>query len=486
VKSLKEWLPLPEEDQFPLEFIRNNGSVVLEQSGSKLILGVTKNEPVLRHKFKHLFPERELEFIPIDSRELSIYLADRFSVGEATGADESREGLNLEKLEGDAPMINLVNSLFLEAMKRGASDIHIEAFSREVSVRFRLDGVLKKIRSIPREHFNALSSRIKIMANLNIMERRLPQDGRISVEAGGETVDLRVSVVPIAREGESIVLRLLNRTGGQRTLSQMGFPPDQLTQLRKLGKHPHGLILVTGPTGSGKTTTLNALLKELACEEKKIITIEDPIEFVMDGIDQIQTHNDIGLTFSSLLRRVLRQDPNIIMVGEIRDGETAELAVRAALTGHLVLSTLHTNDALSVIPRLIDMGVEPYLLAAVLKGALAQRLVRKLCARCCGERPVEPGETALFQAYGLRSPDMLRIPGGCDECAGTGYRGRMALGELMVTTPELEELIGKEASFGDLKALCESRGFRSLILNGLDMVIAGVTTLREVEGAVYL
>ncbi|MDC7224658.1 MAG: GspE/PulE family protein [Spirochaetales bacterium] len=484
--SLKEWFPLPEEEQFSPDYIKQQGTVVLKVEGLHYTLGITADSQLLKTRLKNHLPGKKLTFLPIDSRELSIFLADKYSVGEGAALSDRGETLDIEKLEGDAPMINLVNSLILEALNLRASDIHIEAFSQEVAVRFRIDGVLKKIRSVPREHFNALSSRIKIMANLNIMERRLPQDGRISVETGGESVDLRVSIVPIAREGESIVLRLLNRSGSQKNLEDMGFSGDQIGQLRRLIKNPHGLILVTGPTGSGKTTTLNGLLREMASEEKKIITIEDPIEFVIDGIDQIQTNADIGLTFSTLLRRVLRQDPNIIMVGEIRDSETAELAVRAALTGHLVLSTLHTNDAVSAIPRLTDMGVEPYLLASVLKGVLAQRLVRRLCPSCKETAPVQASEKKVYESYGLTPPGFLYHPKGCEECSETGFTGRKALGELLMLTPELEGMISRGCDASELKETLEKGGYDSLIIQGLNYAAAGETTLREVEGAVYL
>ena len=484
--SLKSWLPLPDKEQFSPEYIKQQGALLLKAEGTDFTLGITADSQLLKTRLKNHLPDKRLSFVLIDKRELSIYLADKYSVKDGSASSERLDSLDIEKLEGDAPMINLVNSLILEALNRKASDIHIEAFSREVSVRFRIDGVLTKVRSIPREHFNALTSRIKIMANLNIMERRLPQDGRISVETGEETVDLRVSIVPIAREGESIVLRLLNRGDNRNTLEDLGFEINQLDALRKLIKNPHGLILVTGPTGSGKTTTLNGLLREMASDEKKIITIEDPIEFVIDGIDQIQTNSDIGLTFGSLLRRVLRQDPNIIMVGEIRDGETAELAVRAALTGHLVLSTLHTNDAVSVIPRLIDMGVEPYLLASVLKGALAQRLVRRLCPSCRNRRSLLPAEQGIFKAYGLAVPTALYEPQGCPVCSQTGYQGRMAVGEIIISDPSMEEMISKGCSVSDLKDYLDKADFTSLIIQGLQYAATGETTLKEIEGAVYL
>jgi general secretion pathway protein E len=485
--NLSTWDPLPAgENQFPLEYMKQQGILILKNNENQIVLGLTEDKLLTRLQLENYFHGREVVFFSLDRREFSIFLANRFSVNCEGGKIGKGRDVNIEKLEGDAPVINLVNSLIMEALKEGASDIHIEAFPTVVPVRFRIDGMLKQARTIPREHFEALSSRIKIMANLNIMERRLPQDGRISVRTGGESVDMRVSVVPIAGMGESIALRLLNRSGGIKSLEEMGFLPDQLKLIRRLSAHPHGLILITGPTGSGKTTTLNGILREINSPSKKIITIEDPIEFLIDGIDQIQTNTEIGLTFSILLRRVLRQDPNIIMVGEIRDGETAELAVRAALTGHLVLSTLHTNDSLSTPVRLNNMGVKPFLLAAVLKGVMAQRLVRRLCPHCRRERVLEPGERTLWLGLNIKPPEKLWEPAGCDLCGGEGYRGRTVLAELFQTGPETQELISRERGSKELEGLLLSRGWKTLLNNSLDRVVRGETTLSEVKEAVYL
>ena len=484
--SLKDWMPLPSEEQFSLEFIKNQGALVLKADGNKLTIGITQDNPLLRKKLHNFLPNKELIFLSVESQELSIYLADLLSISGSSATQLMNNNLNLEKLEGDAPLINLVNGIILDALRQGASDIHIEIYTREVSVRFRLDGILKQVRTIPREFFSGISSRIKIMANLNIMERRLPQDGRISVETGGESVDLRVSIVPVSRDGESIVLRLLNRRQGVMDLEDMGFCSEHITGLRNLIKHPHGLILVTGPTGSGKTTTLNGILRAMVSREKKIITIEDPIEFQIDGINQIQTHADIGLTFSSLLRRVLRQDPNIIMVGEIRDSETAELAVRAALTGHLVFSTLHTNDALSVVPRLTDMGVEAYLLAAVLKGALAQRLVRILCDKCKKSRIIDPAEKVIWHSQQLPEPQLIWESVGCGKCNGTGFKGRSAISELFLIDLEMEAYISRGINMRELVGIMKKQQFNTLLHNGLQFAAEGKTTLSEVEGVVYL
>ncbi|MGA2479299.1 MAG: GspE/PulE family protein, partial [Spirochaetia bacterium] len=368
--TLAEFMPLPEGDnQYPLEYMDANSVIKLREDAEEVLVGACEpeNAPLLRSLRN--FHGKPVGFFRIDRAELSAYLGRRLSALETQpphSIGENDERILLDRLANDAPIVNLVNSLMIEAIRVGASDIHIESFAEGTRVRYRIDGVLRTVSRIEKEKFPAVASRIKIMANLNIMERRLPQDGRISVHMGDGTFDVRVSIVPIAA-GESIVLRLFNTSGSPLGLAELGIDAECQTLIRRMVAVPHGLVLATGPTGSGKTTTLNAVLREIASEMVKVVTIEDPVEYLIDGVGQIQTHERIGLTFESLLRRVLRQDPDVIMVGEIRDSPTAELSVRSALTGHLVLSTLHTNDAVSVIPRLRNMGVEPYLLAAVLR-----------------------------------------------------------------------------------------------------------------------
>ena len=484
--TLAEFMPLPEsQDQYPLEYIDANSVIKLREDAEEVLVGVCEpGNTALLHSLRN-FHGKSVEFFRIDRTELSAYLGKRLSALETEGprtaaADDER--LMLDKLANDAPIVNLVNSMMIEAIRMGASDIHIESFSEDTRVRYRIDGVLKTVSRIEKEKFPAVASRIKIMANLNIMERRLPQDGRLSVHMGDATFDVRVSIVPIAA-GESIVLRLFNVSGSALGLAELGIDSESLALIRKLVAVPHGLVLATGPTGSGKTTTLNSLLREIALESVKVVTIEDPVEYLIEGVGQIQTHERIGLTFESLLRRVLRQDPDIVMVGEIRDSPTAELSVRAALTGHLVLSTLHTNDAVSVIPRLRNMGVEPYLLAAVLRGAMAQRLIRKTCPGCSRAGKPTREEKELLTRNGL-SATSLHHGRGCDACGGTGFKGRTAIVEAFSSDETVEEMILKGERASAIAGFLSTKGFKTLFQNGLLMAVQGLTTLAEVESVV--
>ncbi len=483
--SLAEFAPLPDEDeQYPLEYMDANRVIKLKESAREVVVGVCEPDNASLLGSLREFHDKPVVFRWIDQSELSAFLSKRLSVidAEPRGATADEERLRLDRLANDAPIVNLVNSLMIEAIRRGASDIHIESFADEARVRYRIDGVLQTVSRLEKEKFPAVSSRIKIMANLNIMERRLPQDGRISVHLGGGAYDVRVSIVPIA-DGESVVLRLFNTEGSPLDLEQLGLDARSIAALRQLVAAPHGLVLATGPTGSGKTTTLNAVLREIASEAVKVITIEDPVEYRIAGVDQIQTHDRIGLTFESMLKRVLRQDPDIIMVGEIRDAATAEISLRAALTGHLVLSTLHTNDAVSVIPRLRNMGVEPYLLAAVLRGALAQRLVRRVCGECSRSRKADARERALLRAHGLTA-QRLAHGEGCDACGGTGFKGRIAVVELFRSDATVEEMILRGERASAITAHLVTRGFRDLARNGLALAVKGITTVAEVERAV--
>jgi general secretion pathway protein E/type IV pilus assembly protein PilB len=486
---MTEFYPLPEgPDQYPIEFIEAQGLIKLREEADRIIIGVTEKTTEEVRCILQNFHKKELSFHDIDPVELSAYLGNK--MGEAAGWEKNNspgaaeDRVLLDKLANDAPVINLVNSICIEGIRSGASDIHLEAEFEKLRVRYRLDGVLKTARIIESSRFPAISSRIKIMANLNILERRQPQDGRITVSVGNEAVDLRVSVVPAAG-GESIVLRILGKKAAAVSVAELGFSPEQYKVLQELLRMPHGLILITGPTGSGKTTTLNAMLGEIVSDSLKIITIEDPVEFTVPGVTQIQINEGIGLRFDTLLRRVLRQDPNVIMIGEIRDSPTAEIALRAALTGHLVLSTLHTNDTASVIPRLINMGLEPYLVAAVLRGAAAQRLVRKICPRCKQPEAPRPEERRILDMAGLSAETLYRGTG-CAACGFTGFSGRTIIAELFRGDPGLEERITGREKTSALSEYLKKRGMKTLLTRGLEIAAQGITTIEEVKREVLL
>jgi len=485
--SLTQYKPLPEgEEQYPLGYIEAHHAIKLREETSRVAVGVCDpGDGELLENLRSFHRRKAVAFKRIDPSELAGYLGERLSAEEGAGGNgdtSTTDPLLLDKLASDAPIVNLVNSIMIEAIRKGSSDIHIESFSDEVYVRYRLDGFLKRVQKIDRERFLALASRIKIMANLNIMERRLPQEGRISVHLGDDIIDVRVSIVPIA-DGESIVLRLFNKNRELYGLDQLGMEEDALERLRAVIREADGLILVTGPTGSGKTTTLNSALRERNSEETKIITIEDPIEYRISGINQIQTNERIGLTFESILRRVLRQDPDVIMVGEVRDPPTTELAIRAALTGHLVFSTLHTNDSVSVVPRLKNLGVEPYLISAVLKGVVAQRLVRRICPHCRESALPTPSQERMLAHHGMEI-DRLWYGTGCAECSGTGYSGRIGVFEYFRSGKEIEAMIAQDREVSIIKHFLVSKGMRTLMADGLKKVIDGTTTLSEIERAV--
>ena len=380
----------------------------------------------------------------------------------------------------DNQVIKLLNLVLLQAIRDRASDVHFEPFEHEFKMRYRIDGILYEMVPPPKQLGPAITSRIKVMAGLDIAERRLPQDGRIELQVGGNPVDLRVAVLP-TMHGESVVMRVLDRSNVELSLDRIGFREDDLVRFRSLIAKPNGIVIVTGPTGSGKTTTLYAALAELNEIETKILTAEDPVEYDIDGLCQCQMNEEVGLTFARALRSFLRQDPDIILVGEIRDLETAQIAVQASLTGHLVLSTLHTNDAPSSVIRLVDLGMEPFLLTATIEGIVAQRLVRTICMKCKEE--YTPGEEELLELQ--LTPDEVRGKRfhrgrGCDACNRSGYRGRMALFEIMELSDELREMIMNEASTGALREHSRSRGMRSLRESGLMSIFEGQTTIDEV------
>lgn len=392
-------------------------------------------------------------------------------------ADSVPESDDLLEQEDDAPIIRLINALLTEAVKEGASDIHIETFEKRLVVRYRVDGVLREVVEPKRALAPLLVSRIKVMAKLDIAEKRIPQDGRISIRIGGREIDLRVSTMP-SSNGERVVMRLLDKQAGRLDLSVLGMVDSDLRRFKQVLHRPHGIVLVTGPTGSGKTTSLYAGLTELNEASRNILTVEDPIEYNLEGIGQTQVNNKADMTFAKGLRAMLRQDPDVVMVGEIRDGETADIAVQASLTGHLVLSTLHTNTAVGAVTRMYDMGVEPFLLSSSLVGVVAQRLVRVLCDSC--KQPYEPSVSEC-ELLGIEpdSGHTIYQAGGCKHCNQLGYRGRRGIYEIIVVTNELRKMIHDQAA-EDLIVEEARKDGPSIFEDGAAKVLAGVTTLEEV------
>ncbi|HEX5125667.1 MAG TPA: type II secretion system ATPase GspE, partial [Rhodocyclaceae bacterium] len=383
---------------------------------------------------------------------------------------------DLLETQDDAPIIRMINALLQQAVREHASDIHIEPYELHCLVRFRRDGTLTDIARPHRALQAAIASRIKIMAQLDIAEKRLPQDGRISLRLAGRTVDVRVSTVPTAH-GERIVLRLLDKSSSQLGLDAIGMAPDTQVMFRQLMAQPHGIVLVTGPTGSGKTTTLYAALREITGPTRNIVTVEDPVEYELAGVGQIQINPRIDLTFARALRSVLRQDPDVIMIGEIRDLETAQIAVQASLTGHLVLATLHTNDASAAVTRLIDMGVEPFLLASSLRGVLAQRLVRCLCTHCRVAHTTTEAERCTL--LGSNTPAQLWTAPGCRACGHTGYNGRIGVYELLTLDASLSQLIHDGAPEAQVRSQAQSNGLRLLRDDGMRYLADGITSAEE-------
>jgi len=407
----------------------------------------------------------------IENMQVTVLKEEEKETTDITAITESEE----------APVIALVNLIILRAVKEKASDIHIEPFGEDtLKVRYRIDGILHDVMSLPRNLQLPVISRIKIMSDLDIAERRLPQDGRIQVNVGGRNINIRVSILP-AVTGESAVLRILDPSSILLDLDSLGFSPDILPDFLSLIKKPNGIILVTGPTGSGKSTTLYTTLNLLNSTEKKIMTIEDPVEYRLKGISQVQAKPKIGLTFAAGLRSFLRQDPDIMLVGEIRDKETAEIAVQAALTGHIVLSTLHTNDAPSSVIRLIDMGIEPFLISSSVIGVIAQRLVRRICPKCKKEIKITPDLEKILNEYEIKGNEITLFKGeGCPYCKDIGYKGRIAIFELMLITENIRDLISKNVTTGKLREAAIKQGMCQLREDGIKKVCEGLTTIDEV------
>ncbi|MBP3966844.1 GspE/PulE family protein [Paenibacillus lignilyticus] len=396
-------------------------------------------------------------------------------MGELPTADEIRE---TEITDEDSPVVRLVNQMIQQAVQLQVSDIHVDPGETNVNIRYRLDGVLRTERVIPKQMQGFITARLKIMAKLNIAERRLPQDGRLKMQVDYRTIDIRVSSLPTIH-GEKIVLRILDLSVGVKALDQLGFSKHNHRTFREMIEVPYGIILITGPTGSGKTTTLYSALQHLNKEDSNIITVEDPVEYQLEGINQVHVNPQIGLTFATGLRSILRQDPNIIMVGEIRDSETAEIAIRASLTGHLVLSTLHTNDSVSSITRFRDMGIAPYLIASSLVGVVAQRLVRRVCPDCSTAYTPSEQESIFLHNHGLHA-DKLYKGTGCGTCNQTGYRGRVAIHEVLGINDAIRQQISQESSIQDLRVAAEKNGLIQLMDDGLEKAVKGITSLQEV------
>jgi general secretion pathway protein E/type IV pilus assembly protein PilB len=401
--------------------------------------------------------------------------------GDSAVASTEASGLgNVSDTDADAPVVKLVHSIILEAIQRRASDIHMEPLEKRFRVRYRIDGVLLEVENPPKRLQLSIVSRLKIMANISIAEKRIPQDGRIQIMVNGRQLDLRVSSLPTAH-GESIVMRILDKEGLQLGLPQLGFFSDDQKEMERLIAMPDGIVLVTGPTGSGKTTTLYSCLHHINKPDRKIITVEDPVEYQLNGINQVPVRADVGMTFASALRSMLRQAPNIVMIGEIRDLETAEIAINASLTGHMVFSTLHTNDAPSAVTRLIDIGVKPFLVSTSLRAVLAQRLVRKICPKCT--QPYQP-TAAELRSLNI-SPAMASAANfakgtGCANCNGTGFRGRLVIVELFLITEDVQRLIYENTGSARLRDKARSFGMRTMREDGLRKVTAGLTTIDEV------
>ncbi|MBI4715940.1 MAG: type II/IV secretion system protein, partial [Nitrospirae bacterium] len=391
---------------------------------------------------------------------------------------EEIPAVGLETAVEDTPVVRLVNMVIHQAVRAGASDIHVEPDPDVLRVRYRVDGILREVMAPPKTLHPGVVSRIKIMSNLDISEKRVPQDGRVQLKVGEKEIDLRVSTLPTIF-GEKVVMRILDKSGILLGLEEMALAPEVLGRVRKYIRRPHGLILVTGPTGSGKTTTLYAALNEINSPEKNLVTIEDPVEYQIKGINQIPVNTAVGVTFASGLRSILRQDPDVVMVGEIRDAETATIAIQAALTGHLVFSTLHTNDAPGAVARLVDMGVEPFLAASSLMMVLAQRLVRKVCPRC--RKPLDPDPDLLRELGITRTPEMTFVEGeGCQDCRGLGYSGRIGVYELLEVDETIRKLIVGRVSSGEIRSAALKSGFIPLREDGFRKASRGMTTLEEV------
>ncbi|MCZ8519772.1 MULTISPECIES: GspE/PulE family protein [Paenibacillus] len=468
----------------PESMARRYQAIPLQKDGSKLMVAMADPLDYFAIEEMRMTTGFRIEPAISSKDELQRAIARHYGLqdsmsqmmGEITTNDEIKE---TEITSEDSPIVRLVNKMIQQAVQLRVSDIHVDPGESNVVIRYRVDGFLRTERVIPKQMQGFLTARLKIMAKLNIAERRLPQDGRIKVNVDFKTVDIRVSTLPTIH-GEKIVLRLLDLTTGVKPIDNLGFGPRNISAFKEMIAQPYGILLITGPTGSGKTTTLYSALSHLNKEDTNIITVEDPVEYQLEGINQVHVNSQIGLTFAAGLRSILRQDPNIVMVGEIRDAETAEIAIRASLTGHLVLSTLHTNDSISTVTRFRDMGVEPYLIASSLVGVVAQRLVRRICPEC--KRAHTPTEQEVFflKSRGMQAPEKLYKGAGCGACNQTGYQGRAAIHEVLVVNDDMRQLISENATVQEMRAAALEQGLIQLMDDGIAKVLNGTTTLQEV------
>ncbi len=489
--DLSEQKPDPSSlNLVPGEYALKHQVIPVFLDGEVLVVAVGSIETLTAVDDLGILLNRHVRAVLADPNLIRDYIEERFLneilsniPTDEAGAefDETTDLADLQKMAGETAVVQMINLIFAQAVKDGASDIHVEPYEREVKVRFRIDGMLHDMMRPPKRMQAALVSRIKILGEMNIAERRLPQDGRIKLNIAGRQIDVRVSIVPTVY-GERAVMRILDKSTAMLGLEELGMQHDVLEKFRLVISQPYGIILATGPTGSGKSTSLYASLQEIYSPTTNILTIEDPVEYQVPGIGQIQVRPQIGLTFASGLRNIVRQDPDVIMVGEIRDHETAEIAIHAALTGHLVFSTLHTNDAPGAITRLLDMGVEPYLAASSLIGVIAQRLVRRNCSNCSApsQEPLDAMQAIGITADDMRGKTLMRGKG-CDKCQGSGYKGRQGLYELLPIDDTIRHMTVERRSSGDIKQYAqENLGMRTLLGDGKIAVLHGKSTPEEI------